>query len=179
MNGIIVLGAMGDWIARLPAVNASLNALAAALLIVGYALVRRGQVAAHRRVMLSAFGVSSLFLACYLVYHYSVGSVRFQGPPAVRTAYLCVLASHVALAAAVPVLALVTIYLGLADRRAAHRRWARWTLPVWLYVSITGVVIYVMLYHLYPAQSGEPIIPPTAGEAPPAPPFLPPPEIRR
>lgn len=179
VNGLVLATALADWIARLPAVNAALNSVAAVLLVVGYALIRQGREAAHRRVMLSAFGVSVLFLMCYLVYHFHVGSVRFQGPPAVRRFYLGMLLSHVVLAAIVPVLALVTIYLGLKQRRAAHRRLARWTLPIWLYVSITGVAIYVMLYHLYPPGSAETIILPEAAQAPPAPPYLPPAELRR
>jgi uncharacterized membrane protein YozB (DUF420 family) len=100
--------------------------------------------------MLAAFAVSVLFLASYVVYHLQVGSVRFQGPPGVRAAYLVLLASHVLLAALVPVLALATIYFGLSDQRLRHRRWARWTFPIWLYVSVTGVLIYLILYHLYP-----------------------------
>lgn len=178
MNGL-VLAALADWIARLPAINAALNGTAAVLLALGYVLIRRRREAAHRRVMLTAFAMSVLFLACYLVYHYHVGSVRFQGPPGVRRFYLGMLLSHVVLAAAVPFLALATIYLGLNDRRAAHRRLARWTLPIWLYVSLTGVAIYVMLYHLYPAGSGETIIPQAAADAPPAPPFSPTAELRR
>lgn len=135
----------------LPSLNAGLNALATALLIAGRVWIARRRELAHRRAMLAAFGVSLLFLASYLVYHAQVGSVRFTGPPGVRRVYLAILLSHVLLAAVVPWLALATIYLGLRDRRAQHRRWARWTFPLWLYVSITGVVIYLMLYHLYPA----------------------------
>ena len=143
----------------LPAVNAALNGLATLLLIAGYALIKRGRETAHKRVMLSAFGVSVAFLVCYLVYHYHVGSVRFQGPPGVRYVYLTILVTHVVLAAAVPFLALRTIYLGLRDRREAHRRLARITWPIWLYVSITGVVIYAMLYHIYPAPVESRILP--------------------
>lgn len=133
----------------LPAVNASLNALATVLLLSGYVLIKQRRETAHKRVMLSAFGVSAVFLVCYLVYHYAAGHVRFTGPSPVRELYLGLLLSHILLAVTVPVLAIATIYLGLSDRRAAHRRLARWTFPIWLYVSITGVVIYVMLYHLY------------------------------
>lgn len=135
----------------LPTVNALLNATAAVLLVVGYRLIRQGRVQAHKRVMLSAFAVSIVFLACYLTYHYQVLHVEFAGPPAICVVYLAILITHVILAACVPVLAIVTIWLGLTDRRAAHRRWARWTLPIWLYVSVTGVVVYLMLYHLWPA----------------------------
>jgi uncharacterized membrane protein YozB (DUF420 family) len=137
----------------LPTVNALLNATAAVLLVIGYRLIRQGRVEAHKRTMLSAFAVSIVFLACYLVYHFYVLHVPFAGPPAVRVVYLAILFTHVVLAACVPVLAIVTIWLGLSDRRAAHRRWARWTLPIWLYVSVTGVIVYLMLYHLWPGPS--------------------------
>lgn len=150
---------------QLPAVNAALNSLATVLLVVGWLLIRARRERAHKIAMLSAFAVSCLFLACYLVYHYHVGSVRFSGPSGVRAVYLAILASHIVLAATVPFLAGITIYLGLADRRAAHRRLARWTLPIWLYVSITGVVIYVMLYHLYPHAPPDPIIEAMARDA--------------
>jgi uncharacterized membrane protein YozB (DUF420 family) len=146
---------------QLPAVNATLNALAAVLLVCGWRLIKLRRERAHKIAMLSAFGVSVAFLACYLVYHFRVGSVPFTGPPAVRAVYLVILASHIVLAAAVPFLASITIYLGLADRRARHRQIARWTLPIWLYVSVTGVVIYLMLYHLYPRSPEDPIIKPS------------------
>jgi uncharacterized membrane protein YozB (DUF420 family) len=136
----------------LPTVNASLNATATVLLIAGYWLIKQRRETAHKWVMLAAFGVSMLFLACYLTYHVQAGHVKFLGPEPVRTVYLAILISHVILAAAVPVLAGRTIYLGLRDRREAHRRWSQWTFPIWLYVSITGVVIYLMLYHLYPSS---------------------------
>jgi uncharacterized membrane protein YozB (DUF420 family) len=122
------------------------------LLVAGYVLIKRRREIAHKRVMLTAFGVSIAFLVCYLLYHAMVGSVRFQGPGDVRIVYFTILITHVILAATVPVLAGVTIYLGYRDRRARHKRWAKWTFPIWLYVSITGVVIYLMLYHLYPAS---------------------------
>ncbi len=154
-------------------VNATLNAVAAVLLVVGLVMVKRGNVTAHKRVMLTAFAVSIVFLGCYLWYHYQVGSVEFTHPGVVRTIYLTILLTHVLLAATVPVLAIWTIYLGLratgccgkggsntgtvaapeqdlAVYRARHRRLARWTYPIWLYVSVTGVVVYVMLYHLWP-----------------------------
>ena len=132
----------------LPSVNAALNATAAVLLIWGYALIRRKRIQQHRKVMQTAFVVSCLFLVCYLVYHYQVGSVRFPKTGAIRTLYLSILGTHTLLAAAVPVLAIVTLRRGLAARFASHRRIARWTLPIWLYVSVTGVVVYLMLYHL-------------------------------
>ncbi len=138
---------MADFVrATFPTLNASLNALATVLLIVGWVLIRRGHERAHRNTMLSAFGVSVLFLACYLVYHGLVGSVPYQGTGPIRAVYYTILLSHVVLAACVPVLASLTIYWGLRDRRQRHRRLARWTLPIWLYVSVTGVVIYLMLY---------------------------------
>lgn len=137
-----------------PLVNASLNALATLLLINGFTLARRGQIRAHRNVMLIAFGVSVVFLISYLTYHYQVGHVEFQLTGAVRTIYLFILMTHIVLAALVPILAVVTIYLGLRDRRVAHRRIARWTFPIWMYVSVTGVIIYLMLYHL-PGARGE------------------------
>lgn len=132
----------------LPTVNAVLNATAAVLLVWGYMLIRRKKVASHRRVMKTAFATSCLFLICYLVYHAQVGSVRFPHTGLIRTVYLSILASHTVLAATVPVLAIVTLRRGLAARYDKHRRIARWTLPIWLYVSVTGVVVYVMLYHL-------------------------------
>ncbi len=131
-----------------PTINAGLNALATLLLINGLALIRRGQVKAHRQVMLTAFGVSVVFLISYLTYHYVVGHVAFQLTGFVRMVYLFVLFTHIVLAAIVPFLAIATIILGLKDRRVGHRRLARWTYPIWMYVSITGVIIYLMLYHL-------------------------------
>ena len=132
----------------LPSVNAALNATAAVLLIWGYTLIRRRRIVQHRRVMQTAFVVSCLFLVCYLVYHYQVGSVRFPKTGVLKTIYLSILGTHTLLAAAVPVLAIITLRRGLSARYDKHRRIARWTLPIWLYVSVTGVVVYVMLYHL-------------------------------
>jgi protein SCO1/2/putative membrane protein len=129
-------------------VNAVLNATAAVLLVWGYTLIRRKRIAQHRKVMQTAFVVSCLFLVCYLVYHYQVGSVRFQKTGAIKTLYLGILGTHTLLAAAVPVLAIITLRRGLSARYDKHRRIARWTLPIWLYVSVTGVVVYLMLYHL-------------------------------
>jgi protein SCO1/2/putative membrane protein len=132
----------------LPSVNAVLNATAAVLLVWGYTLIRRKRIQQHRRVMQTAFVVSCLFLVCYLVYHYQVGSVRFPKTGVIKTLYLSILGTHTLLAAAVPVLAIITLRRGLAARYDKHRRIARWTLPIWLYVSVTGVVVYLMLYHL-------------------------------
>ncbi len=132
----------------LPTVNASLNGLSAVLLVVGFVLIRRRRIEAHRAVMLAAFACSVLFLASYLVYHAQVGSVRFQGTGAIRTLYFTVLISHTVLAAAVPFLALITLVRALRRRFDRHRAIARWTLPIWLYVSVTGVAVYWMLYRL-------------------------------
>jgi protein SCO1/2/putative membrane protein len=132
----------------LPSVNAVLNATAAVLLVWGYTLIRRRRIRQHRLVMQTAFVVSCLFLVCYLVYHYQVGSVRFPRTGAIKTLYLSILGTHTLLAAAVPVLAIITLRRGLSARYDKHRRIARWTLPIWLYVSVTGVVVYLMLYHL-------------------------------
>ena len=150
-------------------VNASLNALSTLLLIVGLIFIKRGQVEAHKRTMLSAFCVSSVFLMCYVWYHVQVGSVRFTDPGTVKYIYMAILASHVLLAITVPFLAVRQIYLGVraigccdgglpepekmarsAFYREKHVRLAKWTFPIWLYVSVTGVVVYVMLYHLWP-----------------------------
>ena len=133
----------------LPTVNACLNALSAGLLLWGYTLILRKQVDRHRRVMLTAFVTSCLFLVCYLIYHVQVGSVPFHHEgTSLRTVYFAILITHTILAAAVPVLAIITLRRGLAARYDRHRRIAKWTLPIWMYVSVTGVVVYVMLYHL-------------------------------
>jgi uncharacterized membrane protein YozB (DUF420 family) len=130
----------------LPAVNASLNALSGILLLVGFALIRARRIEQHRKVMLAAFATSSVFLICYLVYHAQVGSVRFTREGFVRPLYYTILVTHVTLAATVVPLALVTLTRGLRGRYAQHRRLARWTFPIWLYVSVTGVLVYVLLY---------------------------------
>jgi protein SCO1/2/putative membrane protein len=135
-------------ISILPTINAVLNATAAVLLVWGYTLIRRKRMATHRKVMTAAFVVSCLFLVCYLVYHAQVGSVRFGHTGALRALYLSILGTHTVLAATVPVLAIITLRRGLSARFDKHRRIARWTLPIWLYVSVTGVVVYGMLYHL-------------------------------
>jgi putative membrane protein len=131
---------------QLPALNAALNATAAVLLVSGFILIRRGRKEAHRWVMLGAFAVSTLFLISYVVYHAHVGTVRFPGTGWIRGAYLAILFTHTLLAAAVPPLAIVTLSRALRARFDKHRAIARWTLPVWLYVSVTGVVVYCMLY---------------------------------
>ncbi len=144
---------MPTFVEYLPAVNASLNGAAAVLLVVGYLLIKRRKEAMHKWVMVAAFVVSMLFLAGYLTYHaLKTWHTQFTGPSPVRTVYYVILISHVMLAATVPFLAGITLWLGFADRRASHRRWANRTFPIWLYVSITGVLIYAMLYHLYPPE---------------------------
>ena len=130
----------------LPAVNATLNGTAAVLLITGYTLIRKGLVYAHKRVMLTAFSVSIAFLICYLVYHAQVGSVHYPKTGAIRIVYYTILITHTILAACVPVLAIITLRRALRGDFVRHRRIARWTLPIWLYVSVTGVVVYLMLY---------------------------------
>ena len=137
-------------ISDLPVVNACLNATSTVLLLIGYRFIRTGRRTAHKRTMLTALGTSSLFLISYLTYHYHVGSVRFTGEGAVRGIYFAILISHTILAATVPPLAIITLVRALRERFDKHRRIARWTLPIWLYVSVTGVVVYVMLYQLYP-----------------------------
>jgi len=132
----------------LPTLNAFLNASSAVLLATGWVLIRRGNRAAHRRAMVAAFVCSAVFLTSYLVYHAQVGSVRFPGAGAARGLYLSILATHTVLAAAVAPMAVVTFVLAWRGRYATHRRLARWTLPIWLYVSVTGVVVYVMLYRM-------------------------------
>ena len=135
-------------IANLPLVNAALNAVAAVLLIWGYTLIRQKRIATHRRVMISAFVVSSLFLIGYLTYHFAAGLVLFRKTGAIRAVYMSILTTHTILAATVPVLAIVTLSRALRARYDKHRRIARWTLPIWLYVSVTGVVVYGMLYRM-------------------------------
>ena len=130
----------------LPAVNASLNALSTVFLTAGWIFIRRRQIPRHRLSMFSALAMSVLFLTSYLVYHAKVGSVPFSGQGAIRTIYFTILITHVILAATIVPLALITLSRALAGRFDRHRRIARWTLPIWLYVSVTGVVIYLMLY---------------------------------
>ena len=153
--GAVLLGSR--YYQQLPAVNALLNATATLLLVYGYVAIKRRREWAHTIAMLAAFGVSIVFLACYLVYHrqlYVETGLRgrpFTGDGLIRPVYFTILITHVILAGIVPFLAGASIYLGLRERRAAQRRVAVVTFPIWLYVSVTGVVIYLMLYHLYPA----------------------------
>lgn len=135
-------------ISDLPALNATLNGLAAVLLTIGYVLIRRGRIQAHRNVMLAAFSTSALFLISYLVYHANIGSRPFPGTGAIRYVYFTILITHVILATAIVPMALITLSRGLGGRYDRHVRIARWTLPLWLYVSVTGVIVYWMLYRV-------------------------------
>lgn len=134
--------------AQLPTLNAALNSLSAVFLFAGYLFIRVKNRDAHRACMLLAFACSMLFLISYLVYHFQVGSVGFKGQGWIRPVYFTILISHTILAAAVVPLALIALVRALRERFDAHRRIARWTFPIWLYVSVTGVVIYLMLYGL-------------------------------
>jgi uncharacterized membrane protein YozB (DUF420 family) len=133
-------------LSQLPTVNAALNSLSAVFLFAGFLFIKSRNRGAHRACMLAACASSALFLISYLVYHYQIGSVPFKGAGAVRVVYFAILISHTILAAAVVPLALITLIRALRERFDAHRRIARWTLPIWLYVSVTGVVVYAMLY---------------------------------
>ena len=132
----------------LPALNAALNATSAVLLLTGYAFIRRGHVRRHRAAMISACVVSTLFLTSYVIYHANVGSKPFTGRGPIRALYFTILLTHVVLAAAVPPLALITLWRGLRARFDRHVAIARWTLPIWMYVSVTGVLVYLMLYRM-------------------------------
>ena len=134
-----------------PAIEACLNAASALLLSTGYVFIRRKSIRAHKTCMLTAFGTSMLFLVFYLTDHYFRGIVYFQGHGAIRTFYLTLLGTHTVLAVVIVPLALITLYRAWRKRFVLHKRIARWTLPIWLYVSITGVIVYWMLYHLYPS----------------------------
>jgi putative membrane protein len=135
-------------VAQLPSLNAVLNSLSAVLLVCGYFMIRNGKVSAHRAFMISAFVTSILFLISYLVYHFHVISKPFPGVGPVRVLYFVILISHTILAALVPVLAILTLYRALTRDFEKHRKIARWTLPIWLYVSVTGVIVYWMLYRI-------------------------------
>ena len=142
---------------HLPAINASLNGLAAILLVCGYVAIRRGERETHRKFMVAAFGTSCAFLACYLYYHFAVARgqpTRFNGEGAARTAYLALLLSHTVLAAVNLPMVLRTLWLARREDWERHRRFARWTFPIWLYVSVTGVLVYWVLYHLNPPAQG-------------------------
>ena len=134
--------------AELPALNATLNATSAVLLTIGWVLIRRGHWRRHRAFMIAAFCTSVLFLISYLTYHAHIGSKHFTGQGAIRTLYFTILLTHTVLATAIVPLVLITLSRGLSSRFDRHRAIARWTLPLWMYVSVTGVVVYVMLYRL-------------------------------
>ena len=132
----------------LPTVNATLNGISGVFLLVGYVLIRRRQITAHRNAMLGAFASSTLFLISYLLYHWHAGSRPFTGQGAIRYVYFAILISHIILAAAILPMAISTLSRGLRGRYADHKRIARWTFPTWMYVSITGVIVYFMLYQM-------------------------------
>ena len=134
----------------LPALNATLNAVSALLICTGLVLIKQGRREAHRNAMLGAVTSSTLFLASYVYYHFHAGTTRFQGTGIARTVYFTILGSHTVLAAAVPFLVAISVILALRGRFYRHRAWARWTAPIWLYVSVSGIAVYVMLYHLFP-----------------------------
>jgi uncharacterized membrane protein YozB (DUF420 family) len=138
-------------LADLPALNATLNAVSALLICTGLVLIKQDRREAHRNAMLGAVTSSTLFLASYLYYHFHAGTTRFQGTGFARTVYFTILGTHTVLAAAVPFLVAISVVLALRGRFDRHRAWARWTAPIWLYVSVTGIAVYVMLYHLYPS----------------------------
>ena len=135
-------------VSDLPALNATLNATCAVLLVIGWTLIKRGRIRQHRAVMIAAVCTSALFLISYLVYHAQVGSVRFTKTGSIRVVYFTVLLTHTVLAAVIVPMVLVTLSRGLAGRYDPHRRIARWTMPIWLYVSGTGVIVYLMLYQM-------------------------------
>lgn len=151
---MLLAAELPDWLAALPMINATLNGLSTVLLVTGIVLIRNGHRNAHRNVMLSAFAVSVVFLGCYLTYHQGLHEYTgthgksFAGTGGLRALYFSILITHVVLAAVVPILAIMTIVRGLKADWERHRRIAKITFPIWLYVSITGVVIYLMLYHL-------------------------------
>jgi uncharacterized membrane protein YozB (DUF420 family) len=130
----------------LPALNAVLNATAAVLLVSAYVMIRKRRIQAHKRLMITAFSVSTVFLISYLTYHALAGIMYYRHTGVIRTVYLTILYTHTALAVTVPVLAIITLRRGLKGWFDRHRKIARWTLPIWLYVSVTGVVVYLMLY---------------------------------
>jgi uncharacterized membrane protein YozB (DUF420 family) len=135
----------------LPLLNAVLNGSSALCLLAGFYFIRRGEIRKHRACMIAALACSAIFLTSYLIYHAQVGSVRFAGEGGIRAVYFTILISHTLLAAAVPPLAIITLRRALRAKFDKHRNIARWALPIWLYVSVTGVVIYLMLYRIYPS----------------------------
>jgi putative membrane protein len=143
---------MKEYISYLPHLNAILNSTSALLLLAGFRFIRRGNIPAHRTCQVTAVLTSTLFLISYLTYHYYHGATRFPGQGLVRPLYFIILTTHTILAVVIVPLILITLYRAARGDFMRHRRIARWTLPLWLYVSVTGVIVYVMLYHLYPAH---------------------------
>jgi uncharacterized membrane protein YozB (DUF420 family) len=143
---------MVEYLLLLPHLNAALNSTSAVFLVLGYLFIRQGRVIAHRNCQLSAFTASVLFLVSYLTYHYFHGSTRFAGQGIVRPIYLAILLTHTVLAVVIVPLVLITLTRALRGDFERHRRIARVTLPLWLYVSVTGVIVYLMLYHIYPSR---------------------------
>ncbi len=141
---------MPEYVPYLPHINAVLNASSACLLLVGFAFVRLGRIRSHRNCQLTALVTSTLFLVSYLTYHYYHGATRFTGQGLVRPFYFVLLTSHTILAVVIVPLILITLYRAARGDFIRHKRIARWTLPLWLYVSVTGVIVYLMLYHIYP-----------------------------
>ncbi len=143
---------MPEYISYLPHINAILNTTSAVFLLNGYRFIKRGRVVAHRNCQLAALAASTLFLASYLTYHYFHGTTRFTGQGIVRPVYFVILTTHTILAVVIVPLIFVTLYRAARADFVRHRRIARWTLPMWLYVSVTGVIVYLMLYQLYPGR---------------------------
>jgi uncharacterized membrane protein YozB (DUF420 family) len=142
---------IAEQYAFFPALNATLNGTSAVLLFTGRVLIARGRIAAHRACMITAVITSALFLGCYLFFHFEAGNILFLGQGWVRPVYFSILISHVTLAIVIVPLAIITLTRGLKGRFIQHRAIARWTWPLWMYVSVTGVIVYLMLYHLAPA----------------------------
>jgi uncharacterized membrane protein YozB (DUF420 family) len=143
---------MANYVSSLPHVNAILNAMSGILLVVGYTFIRRRKINAHRNCLLAALFTSTVFLASYLTYHYFHGSTRFTGTGLVRPVYFTILLTHTVLAALIVPFIGVTLYRAARGDYTRHRRIARWTFPMWLYVSVTGVIVYLMLYQIYPSR---------------------------
>ena len=141
---------MSDFISQLPHLNALLNTTSAILLTTGYRFIRKGNIPAHRACQVAAFVTSILFLTSYVTYHSYHGDTKFLGQGAVRPFYFAILISHVVLAIVIVPMVLITLYRAARGDFLRHRKIARWTLPIWLYVSVTGVIVYLMLYHIYP-----------------------------
>lgn len=143
---------MPEYISNLPHLNAVLNTISALFLITGYRFIRAGRVRAHRNCQIAALATSTCFLISYLTYHYYHGDTRFLGQGIVRPFYFAILITHVILAIVIVPLVMITVYRAARGDFVRHRKIARWTLPLWLYVSVTGVIVYLMLYHIYPSQ---------------------------